>query len=59
MHRLLKAAKTEAVNNFLKLTTNVTIYGYWLISDDACYLDWLGSVGAGDLIPCKTPYRDL
>jgi hypothetical protein len=57
VHHFPKAENTEDVSNFLKSTTNVTIYGYWLVNKDASYLGQLGSFGASDLIPCKSPLK--
>lgn len=45
-----------AENNLLKSTIKLecNIYGCWLINNDVCCLGQFRSVGASDLIPCKT-----
>lgn len=51
-----KAANTEVESSYLKSTMKVESihYGDWLVNNDVCFLCQLGSVGARDLIPCKT-----
>ena len=56
VNHLLKAADTEVKNSFLESSVKVESNHLWILVDKQWFLmaGQLGSVGASDLISCKT-----
>ena len=53
-NHLLKTANTEVESNLLKSIRKVESTLYGKVANSDCCLGQLGSIGASDLIPCKT-----